>query len=89
MAKSAVLEPNATKSVQTDLGFCFPEKYVAKIFPRPSLSLQSVDVGGGIVAADYRENIRVIRTNVSNNRIEFSAGDRIAQVLFQKKKDVI
>ena len=29
-AKSVVLEPNATRSVETDLVFCFPKNYVAK-----------------------------------------------------------
>ena len=86
VAKSVLLEPNATRSVETDLGFCFPKTNVAKTFPRSSLPLQSIHVGGGIVDADCRENIRVILTNLSNNRIEFSARDRIAQVLFPKKK---
>ena len=88
-AKSAVLVPNATRSVETDLGFCFPKKYVAKIFPRSILSLQSIHVGGRIVDVDYSGNIRVIFTNLSNNRVEFNDGDRIAQVVFQKKKDII
>ena len=48
-AKSVVLEPNATRSVETDLVFCFPKNYVAKIFPRSSLSLRSIHVGGRIV----------------------------------------
>ena len=48
-AKSVVLEPNATRSVETDLVFYFPKNYVAKIFPRSSLSLRSINVGGRIV----------------------------------------
>ena len=53
-AKSVVLEPNATRLVKTDLGFCFLKKYVAKIFPISSLSLQSIHVEWGIFYADYR-----------------------------------
>ena len=48
-AKSVVLEPNATRSVETDLVFYFPKNYVAKIFLRSSLSLRSIHVGGRIV----------------------------------------
>ena len=74
-AKSVVLEPNTTISVKTDLGFCFSKKCVAKIFPRSSLSLRSIHVGGGIVDADYTVNMRVTLTNRSNNRVEFNTGD--------------
>ena len=73
-----MLEANGSRSVETDLGF-FSKKYVAKIFPIFSLSYKSIHVGGGIVDADYRGNIRVI----------LNTGDRIAQVLFQKKKDLV
>lgn len=62
---------------------------MTKIFPRFSLSLRSIHVGGGIVNAEYIGNIRLILTNLPNNRVEFTAGDRFAQLLFQKKKDVI
>lgn len=88
VAKSVVLDPNVSRLVETDLDFWFPEKCMTKIFPRFSLSLWSIHVGGGIVNAEYIGKIRVI-TNLPNNRVEFTAGDRFAQLLFQKKKDVI
>lgn len=46
-AKTVLLEPNAMRSLETDIGFCFSKKYVAKIYPRSSLSLRSVFAGGG------------------------------------------
>ena len=55
---------------------------MAKTFPRSSLSLWSTHVGGGIVDADCRGNICIILTNLSTNRVEFNAGDMIAEVLF-------
>ena len=60
---------------------------MAKIYPKSSLSLRSVFVGGGMIDSDFRGNIRVIRSNFSSSRVEFNFGDRIAQVLFQKKED--
>ena len=62
--------------------------YVSKIYPGSSLPLRSIHLGGGIVDSDYRENIRVILTNLSDRRVEFNAGDRIAQVLFENKEKV-
>ena len=85
-ATCVVLESGATRSVKIDNDFCFSEKYVAKIYPRSSVSLKSVFLGGGIIDSDYRGNVRVILNNLSQNRLEFKTGDRIAQALFQKKK---
>ena len=85
-AKCAVLEPGATRSVETNIGFCFSEKYAAKIYPCSSMSLKSIFLDGGILEYDYRGNVRAILHNLSNNRIEINAGNRIAQVLLQKKK---
>ena len=36
--------------------------------------------------SDYRENVRIILHNFSQKRVEFNMGDRVAQILFQKKE---
>ena len=59
---------------------------MAKIYPRSSVSLTSDFLGGGLVDSNYRGNVRVIVHNLPKNRVEFNTGDRIAQVLSQKKK---
>ena len=87
-AKCAVLEFGATRSVETDIGFCFSEKYAAKIYPCSSMSLKSIFLAAGILNSDYRGNVRVILHNLSNNKIEINVGVCIAQVLFQKKKSL-
>ena len=84
-ATTVVLEPVSTRSVETDIGFCFWSKCVAKIYPQSSISFCSICVGGGIIDSDLRGNIRVVQHNFSQNRVKFNTGDRIAQVLFQKK----
>ena len=43
-------------------------------------------VGEGIIDSDYRGNVKVILNNFSDKRVEFNIGDRIVQILFQKKK---
>ena len=87
-ARCVTLEPNATRSVETDLGFCFSKKYMARIYPRSSLSLKPILIGGGVVDSDYRRNVCVIMTNLSDRAIEFETGDTIILVLFIKKEDV-
>ena len=51
-AKCATLEPKATRSTETDLGSSFSKKYMANTYPRCSLSLQSIFLGGCVVDAD-------------------------------------
>ena len=84
-ARCVALEPGATRSRETFIGFCFSNKYVAKIYSRSSVSLTSDFLGGGLVDSNYRGNVRVIVHNLSKNRVDFNTGDRIAQVLSQKK----
>ena len=87
-ARCVTLEPNAIRSIETDLGFFFSKKYMARIYPRSCLSLQSIFLGGGEVDVDYRGNVLVILTNLSDRTKEIETGDRIAQVLFVSKKEV-
>ena len=86
-ARCKILETKATRSIETDLRFAFSKKHMARIYPRSSLSLQLIFVGGGVVDADYRGNVKVILTNLSDRAKEIEGGDRIAQVLFVKKEE--
>ena len=88
VARCVMLEPNATRFVETDLGFCFSKKCMARIYPRSSLSLKPILIGGGVVDLEYRGNVHAIMTNLSDGAIEFETGHRIAQVLSIKKKDI-
>ena len=46
--------------------------------------MRSIKTETGVVNSNYRGNISVVLDNPSNKRIEFSVGDRIAQVIFWK-----
>ena len=86
-ARCVTLEPKATRSIETDLGFSFSNNYMARIYPRFSLSLQSMLLDGGVVDADYRGNARIILTNLSDRVKEIETGDRISEILFVKKEE--
>ena len=86
-ARCVTLEPKATRSIETDLGFSFSKKYMARIYHMSSLFLQSIFLGGGVVDADYRGNVRIILTNLSDRVKEIKTGDRIAQIIFVKKEE--
>ena len=56
-------------------------------YPRSSLSLRSIFLGGGVLDYDSRGNVRIILTNLSDRVKEIETGDRIAQILFVKKEE--
>lgn len=48
---------------------------------RSGLGIKGLNVGGGIIDADYRDEIKVICRNVGNEAIRIGVGDRIAQLI--------
>lgn len=55
------------------------------IAPRSGLAWKhSIDVGAGVIDADYRGPVGVVLFNHSEVDFEVKAGDRIAQLIVQK-----
>ena len=44
----------------------------------------SIDVGAGVIDADYRGEVKVLLFNLSDVDFEVKAGDRIAQLIIEK-----
>ncbi|KAJ6403607.1 hypothetical protein OIU84_011923 [Salix udensis] len=71
--------------IPTDLSIAIPEGTYARIAPRSGLTWKhSIDVGGGVIDADYRGPVEVILCNHSDLDFEVKVGDRIAQIIIQK-----
>nr|XP_043608105.1 deoxyuridine 5'-triphosphate nucleotidohydrolase [Erigeron canadensis] len=71
--------------VATDLSIAVPEGTYARIAPRSGLAWKhSIDVGAGVIDADYRGPVGVILFNHSDVDFEVKAGDRIAQLIIEK-----
>ncbi|XP_057808195.1 deoxyuridine 5'-triphosphate nucleotidohydrolase-like [Salvia miltiorrhiza] len=71
--------------VPTDLSVAVPEGTYARIAPRSGLAWKhSIDVGAGVVDADYRGPVGVILFNHSDVDFEVKVGDRIAQLMIEK-----
>ena len=59
--------------------------YGVFVAPRSGLAWKhSIDVGAGVIDADYRGPVGVILFNHSDVDFEVKAGDRIAQMIIQK-----
>ncbi|KAG6408760.1 hypothetical protein SASPL_131781 [Salvia splendens] len=71
--------------VPTDLSVAVPEGTYARIAPRSGLAWKhSIDVGAGVVDADYRGPVGVILFNHSEVDFEVKVGDRIAQLIIEQ-----
>eukprot|EP00268_Persea_americana_P035295 TRINITY_DN34830_c0_g1_i1.p1 TRINITY_DN34830_c0_g1~~TRINITY_DN34830_c0_g1_i1.p1 ORF type:complete len:241 (+),score=35.45 TRINITY_DN34830_c0_g1_i1:383-1105(+) len=69
---SVVTVPARGKAlIPTDLGIGIPERTYARIAPRSGLAWKhSIDVGAGVINADYRGPVRVILLNHSDKAFE-------------------
>ncbi|PIN06729.1 dUTPase [Handroanthus impetiginosus] len=71
--------------IPTDLSIAIPEGTYARVAPRSGLTWKhSIDVGAGVIDADYRGPVGVILFNHSDVDFEVKAGDRIAQLIIEK-----
>jgi dUTP pyrophosphatase len=83
--ENAVVKARGKSMIDTGISLGIPEGCYARIAPRSGLTWKhSIDVGAGVIDADYRGSIRVILFNHSDVDFEVKIGDRIAQVILEK-----
>ncbi|KAK8642439.1 hypothetical protein V6N13_011782 [Hibiscus sabdariffa] len=71
--------------IPTDLSISVPEGTYGRVAPRSGLAWKhSIDVGAGVIDADYRGPLGVILFNYSDVEFEVKVGDRIAQLIIEK-----
>mmetsp|Transcript_18909 Transcript_18909/g.72102 ORF Transcript_18909/g.72102 Transcript_18909/m.72102 type:complete len:191 (+) Transcript_18909:1576-2148(+) len=71
--------------IKTDLAVAIPEGCYGRVAPRSGLAWKhSIDVGAGVIDADYRGNVGVILFNLSDTAFDVKAGDRIAQLVLER-----
>lgn len=87
---SFILEAGDRKPVPIDVCVQVPSGYYARIAPRSGLAYKyGIDILAGVVDSDYRGEIIVIIQNHGQAKVEFTAGDRIAQLIPEKIGDVL
>eukprot|EP01066_Platyproteum_vivax_P021012 Platyproteum_vivax@DN897_c0_g1_i1.p1 len=82
----AVIEPHGKGIVPTGLSIAVPMGTYGRVAPRSGLAAkQMIDVGAGVIDADYRGEVKVVLFNL-NPKGEFTIkkGDRIAQLVLEK-----
>eukprot|EP01119_Soliformovum_irregulare_P001546 TRINITY_DN11243_c0_g1_i1.p1 TRINITY_DN11243_c0_g1~~TRINITY_DN11243_c0_g1_i1.p1 ORF type:complete len:148 (+),score=34.31 TRINITY_DN11243_c0_g1_i1:389-832(+) len=71
--------------VKTDLAVAIPDDCYGRIAPRSSLAWKNhIDVGAGVIDADYRGNVGVVLFNHADVDFKISRGDRVAQLIIER-----
>lgn len=80
-----VLEPGARAAVPTGVRLQIPPGHVGLVWPRSGLAVRhGIDTLAGVIDSDYRGEVLVVLVNHGAEAVRIAAGDRIAQLLFQK-----
>ncbi len=85
-AAQATLVPRHGRAlVPTDLAVAVPPGHYARVAPRSGLALKFfLDVGAGVVDADYRGPLGVVLFNHSTDDYHVKQGERIAQLILEQ-----
>lgn len=60
-----------------------------RVAPRSGLAAKhSIDVGAGVIDADYRGEVKVLLFNFSDQDFSIAAGDRVAQLVLERVSPV-
>ena len=84
---SIIIKPLGRVLINTGLRVAIPKGYELQIRPRSGMALNQglmLTNSPGTIDSDYRGDIGIIITNVSNKNIAISHGDRIAQAVLNK-----
>ena len=84
MEETLVLEPGQRALVPTGIAIALPSAdYVALIFARSGLGVKhgiALSNGVGVIDSDYRGELKVGLTNLSDTPYTIQPGDRVAQL---------
>ena len=82
------LLPNQVKLIPTSLYLELDKHIEAQVRPKSSISAKGVLVHFGTVDSDYRGEVKVVMQNLNDYGVEFEAGQKIAQIVFNEKTEV-
>ena len=82
-AKTVLIPSRGRGMVPTDIAIRLPK---GRIAPRSGMAVRhSIGVGGGVIDYDFTGNVTVILFNHGDQMFRVEKGDRIAQLILEKK----
>ena len=86
-AEETVVPAKGKTVVKTGISIAVPDGCYGRLAPRSGLAVRKyIDVGAGVIDADYRGEIGVVLFNHSEDDFQVKQGDRIAQLILEKIK---
>lgn len=86
------IPPNTTIAVRTGIKMAIPNGWRIEIYPRSGLSFKSplrLANSVGIIDTGYRDELKILLWNSSDNIYSISKGDRIAQMGIAKTPKIV
>ena len=83
--KGATVPAKGKALIETGLAMAIPEGNYGRIAPRSGLAAKNmIDVGAGVIDADYRGEVKILLFNLGEADFEVKAEDRVAQLIIEK-----
>ncbi len=79
--EDVTLKPGEVKAIGTGIAVAIPRGFVGLIKDRSSRALKGLHVLAGVIDPGYREEVKVVVTNLSDEEITIKEGERFAQLL--------
>ena len=83
-AESVSIPPRMRKLISTEVSISVPPGTYGRIAPRSGMSVRGVDIGAGVIDADYAGEVKVLLINNGEADYEVESGNRIAQLILEK-----
>ena len=84
-AHDVTVPPRGKALAKTDIAMAIPEGCYGRIAPRSSLAWKHhIDIGAGVIDADYRGNVGVVMFNLGDTEFRVKKGMRIAQLILER-----
>lgn len=84
-----IIPSHGCEIMSSEVALEMPESIYAEIHPRSSTVKKGILIQTGIIDSDYRGVIQIIMYNHTSVPVKFCRGDRIAQLVFRKRVDVV
>ena len=91
VAEPVQLAPGEIKMIPTNFAVAIPPGFEIQVRPRSGLAIKhgvTVINSPGTIDADYRGEIKIILVNLSNEKVEISHGERVAQMVIAKHETI-
>ena len=79
------IEAGGRLAIPTEISIAVPSGHYGRVAPRSGLAMKKgINVGAGVIDADYRGKVGVCLFNHSNDTFAVKTGDRIAQLILER-----